>query len=175
MSPTLRCTSTSTGFLVRTLLPWHIFFTHHLAVIFTGGTRSQVIQVWDPRGQKLVYELATGNNAVQGLVWDAPRNTLYAATECTYMDRMGYTNEYKRAQIPVGPEVQDRREVGKGRLTQKVKPWDRKVKERRERYPDGDGEDDEEEEDDEEDEDEDEDEEEEEEERIWKSERASHS
>ncbi|KAL1670643.1 hypothetical protein GGF50DRAFT_41791 [Schizophyllum commune] len=133
-----------------------------IPVIFTGGTRSQVIQVWDPRGQKLVYELATGNNAVQGLVWDAPRNTLYAATECTYMDRMGYTNEYKRAQIPVGPEVQDRREVGKGRLTQKVKPWDRKVKERQGRYPNGDGEDDEEEEDEDEDEDEEEEEEEEE-------------
>ena len=60
-------------------------------VIFTGGThKTQSIKVWDPRAKKLVYELATGNNAVHSLAWDAPRATLYAATECDAMDRMGY-------------------------------------------------------------------------------------
>jgi hypothetical protein len=31
-----------------------------------------------------VYELATGNNAVVSMTWDAAQNALYAATECGY-------------------------------------------------------------------------------------------
>ncbi|KAL1739752.1 hypothetical protein HDZ31DRAFT_22604, partial [Schizophyllum fasciatum] len=137
-----------------------------IPVVFTGGTRSQSIKVWDPRAQKLVYELATGNNEVESLVWDASRSTLYAATECSYMDRMGNTNEYRRAKIPAGPEVQDRRELGKGRLTQKRKPWDknRERKERSGRYNDGEEGDENENEDDDDDDEEEDDEEEEEEE-----------
>ena len=69
-------------------------------VIFTGGThKTQSIKVWDPRAKKLVYELATGNNAVHSLAWDAPRATLYAVTECDAMDRMGYRHDYRQARI----------------------------------------------------------------------------
>lgn len=91
-------------------------------IVLTGGTRSQCIKVWDPRAKKLVYELATGNNSVQSLAWDVKRSTLYAATECMYMDRMGSTHEYRRAKIPAGPEVQDRR-TPLGKLSKKPKPW----------------------------------------------------
>jgi hypothetical protein len=47
-----------------------------------------------------VYELATGNNSVHRIVWDAKRTTLYAVTECVYMDRMGYHHDYRKAKIP---------------------------------------------------------------------------
>ncbi|KAI4528798.1 hypothetical protein K525DRAFT_183160 [Schizophyllum commune Loenen D] len=71
-----------------------------IPVIFTGGThKTQSIKVWDPRAKKLVYELATGNNAVHSLAWDAPRATLYAATECDAMDRMGYRHDYRQARV----------------------------------------------------------------------------
>lgn len=43
--------------------------------------QSENIKVWDPRMTSMVYEIATGNNAVLSLAWDAPRSTLYAATE----------------------------------------------------------------------------------------------
>lgn len=48
----------------------------------------------------MLYELATGNNAVTSLAWDAPRNTLYAGTDCAYVDRLGYNHGYRRAKIP---------------------------------------------------------------------------
>jgi hypothetical protein len=56
--------------------------------------------VWDPRAKAIVYELATGNNSVTSMAWDAPRSTLFAATECMWMDRMGYHHEYRPAKIP---------------------------------------------------------------------------
>jgi len=56
--------------------------------------------MWDPRARAMVYELATGNNGVASLAWDAPRSTLYAATECNYMDRMGNHYDYRPAKIP---------------------------------------------------------------------------
>lgn len=69
-------------------------------VIFTGGLRSEAVKVWDPRASAIMYELATGNNAVISMAWDAPRSTLFAATECSYMDRLGYHHDYRRAKIP---------------------------------------------------------------------------
>ncbi|KAI0719173.1 hypothetical protein C8T65DRAFT_803280 [Cerioporus squamosus] len=71
-----------------------------IPVVFTGGERSQSIKTWDIRARAMVYELATGNNAVRALSWDAKRNALYAATECDYMDRNGYHHGYRRARIP---------------------------------------------------------------------------
>ncbi len=68
--------------------------------MFTGGDRSQSIKAWDIRARAMVYELATGNNAVRALSWDAKRNALYAAAECDYMDRNGYHHGYRRARIP---------------------------------------------------------------------------
>lgn len=71
-------------------------------VLFTGGTSSQQIKMWDVRGHSVVYELATGNNEVTALGWDSGRSRLYAATECSYMDRMGYNHDYRRAKMPKG-------------------------------------------------------------------------
>ncbi|KIJ66736.1 hypothetical protein HYDPIDRAFT_108669 [Hydnomerulius pinastri MD-312] len=70
--------------------------------IFTGSEKAQNIKLWDVRARVPVYELATGNNAVTAMVWDDTCNALYAATECTYMDRMGdtYAADYRRANIP---------------------------------------------------------------------------
>lgn len=56
--------------------------------------------MWDIRAQTAVYELATGNNAVTSMVWDSKRNSLYAATECNYIDRNGIHYEYRKAKIP---------------------------------------------------------------------------
>ncbi|KAJ7161926.1 hypothetical protein C8R43DRAFT_1063191 [Mycena crocata] len=71
-----------------------------IPAVFTGSTRDEVIRLWDVRARKLVYELSTGNNAVRGMAWDEPRNTLYVATNCSYMDRNGYTDDYRRARLP---------------------------------------------------------------------------
>ncbi|OSC97741.1 hypothetical protein PYCCODRAFT_1447858 [Trametes coccinea BRFM310] len=68
--------------------------------VFTGGQRSECIKTWDIRARAIVYELATGNNGVEALAWDGVRNTLYAATECSGMDRLGYTHDYRPAKIP---------------------------------------------------------------------------
>ena len=54
----------------------------------------------------LAYELATGNNSVLSLAWDAPRSTLYAATECEYMDRLGNYHDYRHAKIRYEKEMQ---------------------------------------------------------------------
>ncbi|KAI5898084.1 uncharacterized protein SCHCODRAFT_02744383 [Schizophyllum commune H4-8] len=76
-----------------------------IPVIFTGGAnKTQCIRVWDPRAKKLVYELATGNNSVQSLAWDAPRSTLYAATECNALDRAGIRHGYGRLRMPDGDD-----------------------------------------------------------------------
>ena len=56
--------------------------------------------MWDVRARCTVYELATGNNNVSALAWDSGRSTLYASTECTYIDRMGYNHDYRRARVP---------------------------------------------------------------------------
>ncbi|KAL1738144.1 hypothetical protein HDZ31DRAFT_51440, partial [Schizophyllum fasciatum] len=76
-----------------------------IPVIFTGGAyKTQCIKVWDPRAKKLVYELATGNNVVNGMAWDAPRSTLYAVTECDAQDRVGYRHGYRVARIRDGDD-----------------------------------------------------------------------
>ena len=49
-----------------------------------------------------MYELSSGNNWVRSLAWDAPRATLYAATECFYVDRLGYHHDYRPAKINNG-------------------------------------------------------------------------
>jgi hypothetical protein len=67
--------------------------------IFTGAEKRESIKLWDVRARSAVYELATGNNAVVGMVWDSTRSALYAATECNYMDRLGRHHDYRRAKI----------------------------------------------------------------------------
>ncbi|GBE88277.1 predicted protein [Sparassis crispa] len=68
--------------------------------VFTGGETSQQIKMWDVRARAVVYELGTGNNEVRSMAWDAAHSTLFAATECDYVDRLGYHHEYRRARIP---------------------------------------------------------------------------
>jgi hypothetical protein len=53
--------------------------------------------MWDIRARGSVYKLATGNNVVVDMVWDSERNTLYAATKCKYVDRLGYHHGYRKA------------------------------------------------------------------------------
>lgn len=74
--------------------------THDYATaLFTGGSKTERIQMWDIRARRTVYELATGNNAVASMAWDKHRSTLWAATECEYMDRNGTRHEYRKARI----------------------------------------------------------------------------
>ncbi|KZP24576.1 hypothetical protein FIBSPDRAFT_735589 [Athelia psychrophila] len=68
--------------------------------IFTGSGKTEHITLWDVRAKTACYELATGNNAVHSMVWDSARNTLYAATECRYIDRLGRNYDYRPARIP---------------------------------------------------------------------------
>ncbi|KAF7973198.1 hypothetical protein HWV62_15779 [Athelia sp. TMB] len=68
--------------------------------IFTGTDKTEHITLWDVRTKTACYELATGNNAVRSMAWDANHNTLYAATECNYIDRVGNHHDYRRAKIP---------------------------------------------------------------------------
>ncbi|QRV83116.1 hypothetical protein RhiJN_11132 [Ceratobasidium sp. AG-Ba] len=66
-----------------------------IPTVFTGTGKAEQIKLWDVRARAPVYELSTGNNQVQSLAWDSTRNFLYAATECSYMDRMGYRHDYR--------------------------------------------------------------------------------
>ncbi|KAF9026060.1 hypothetical protein BDZ89DRAFT_49751 [Hymenopellis radicata] len=66
--------------------------------IFGGSVKAEVIKVYDVRGRQMVYELATGNNQVVGLAWDRTRSTLWAATECNYLDP--YRNPYRSVKLP---------------------------------------------------------------------------
>ncbi|KAI0925864.1 hypothetical protein AcW1_008183 [Taiwanofungus camphoratus] len=71
-----------------------------IPTIFSAGQSSQQIKMWDVRARATIYELATGNNAVVSMTWDSRHSTLYAATECEYMDRLGHTHDYRQAKIP---------------------------------------------------------------------------
>jgi hypothetical protein len=68
--------------------------------------------MWDIRARSSVYELATGNNAVVDMVWDSERNTLYAATKCNYVDRLGYHHDYRTAKLPKWQKAAEAREKG---------------------------------------------------------------
>ncbi|KAG8731631.1 hypothetical protein FRC11_003223 [Ceratobasidium sp. 423] len=80
-----------------------------IPIIFTGTRKGEAIKTWDVRAQACVYELSTGNNAVQSLAWDAHNNTLYAATECLYLDRVGTSRGYRKAITPQGQTHDSRR------------------------------------------------------------------
>ncbi|TFY79573.1 hypothetical protein EWM64_g4440 [Hericium alpestre] len=67
--------------------------------IILGGSGSQQVKVWDVRGRVPLYQLSTGNNEVSDLAWDASLQTLFAATECQYMDRMGSYHDYRPAKF----------------------------------------------------------------------------
>ncbi|KAI0649478.1 hypothetical protein C8Q79DRAFT_999240 [Trametes meyenii] len=71
-----------------------------IPTLFTAGFRSHSVKLWDLRAGACVYELSTGNNVVVRMVWDAPRNILYAATKNEYLDAQGRHVDYRRADIP---------------------------------------------------------------------------
>ena len=79
-------------------------FTNDFIALFSGGQKSECVKFWDIRGKKMVYELATGNNIVNSMIWDAKRSTLYAATECDNIDRLGRTYNYRPFHRPTYPE-----------------------------------------------------------------------
>ena len=56
--------------------------------------------LWDIRARKVVYELSTGNTAVEALAWDERNSTLYAATSCPYVGYSGQPFEYRHAKKP---------------------------------------------------------------------------
>ncbi|KAH9935224.1 uncharacterized protein BXZ73DRAFT_76917 [Epithele typhae] len=71
-----------------------------IPTLFTAGTRSHQVKLWDIRAKQCVYELSTGNNDVNGLAWDSATSSLFVATECENMDRMGNRMDYRRARVP---------------------------------------------------------------------------
>ncbi|KAL5637777.1 hypothetical protein ACGC1H_002142 [Rhizoctonia solani] len=71
-----------------------------IPTVFTGTSKSEQIKLWDIRARACVYELSTGNTMVESLSWDAHNNCLYAATQCSYMDRLGNHHDYRYAKIP---------------------------------------------------------------------------
>ncbi|CUA72580.1 hypothetical protein RSOLAG22IIIB_10136 [Rhizoctonia solani] len=65
-----------------------------IPMVFSGSTQKEQIRLFDIRARCCVYELSTGNNAVRSLAWDSTRNALYAATECSHKDWMGFRHNY---------------------------------------------------------------------------------
>ena len=68
--------------------------------IATGGS-DEAVTIWDVRRMCNVndgssakpgalYEMSTGNNTVHELAWNESSLTLFAITDCTYVDRLGY-------------------------------------------------------------------------------------
>lgn len=74
--------------------------------MFTGGSTSQCVKLWDVRNRQCIYELSTGNNVVYSLAWNAENATLYAATECQYVDRMGnyHSDDYRKVHTTADDE-----------------------------------------------------------------------
>ncbi|KAH9856605.1 quinon protein alcohol dehydrogenase-like superfamily [Lenzites betulinus] len=79
-----------------------VVFVHPdgIPTLFTGGDRTQQIKMWDIREQECVYELSTGNNAVSAMAWDDAHASLYVATTCPHVNRLGERAGYRRARIP---------------------------------------------------------------------------
>lgn len=76
------------------------FLTLPFAVLFTGGTRTESIKLWDLRAKKVVYELATGNNGAVSFAWDAQNTILYATTASEYVDILGNHCDYRPYRPP---------------------------------------------------------------------------
>ncbi|KAI0784256.1 hypothetical protein C8Q75DRAFT_810319 [Abortiporus biennis] len=84
-----------------------------IPTVITGGNKTECLQVWDVRAKQLVYDLSTGNNIVQGMAWDTEHTTLYAVTECSYVDWMGGSHGYRDARIPKYMRTPTQGEEGK--------------------------------------------------------------
>ncbi|OCH84734.1 hypothetical protein OBBRIDRAFT_839492 [Obba rivulosa] len=81
-----------------------VIFIHPDGVptVFTAGTHTQQIKMYDIRGRAVLYELGTGNNAVVSMAWDARRSALWAGTRCEYYDRH---YDYRKAKVPKWGEL----------------------------------------------------------------------
>ncbi|KAK9817770.1 hypothetical protein WJX72_001936 [[Myrmecia] bisecta] len=66
---------------------------------FTGGA-DESVKCWDVRAARCLYELATGNNNAEHMLWHGPSRSLLVCTECSHIDRdgfeYGYQMEYDR-------------------------------------------------------------------------------
>ncbi|CDO74500.1 hypothetical protein BN946_scf184979.g55 [Trametes cinnabarina] len=71
-----------------------------IPTLFTGGDRTQQVKMWDIRERECVYELSAGNNSVSAMAWDDAHASLYIATECPYVNKLGERVGYRRARIP---------------------------------------------------------------------------
>lgn len=65
--------------------------------IFASDKTSECITLWDVRAKKAVYDLATGNNQVVGMVWNDKRNELWASTSCPYIEPNGAHPGYSKS------------------------------------------------------------------------------
>ncbi|KDN48380.1 hypothetical protein RSAG8_02972, partial [Rhizoctonia solani AG-8 WAC10335] len=74
-------------------------FPDGIPIVFTGTNHREKIKVWDVRAKACIYELATGNNQVKSLSWDAESNSLFAYTSCGYKDK-SRSYQYRQADIP---------------------------------------------------------------------------
>ena len=68
-------------------------------------TAREAIKVWDVRARSIIYEIATGNDEVQSMVWDGERDVLYASVSCPNKSRMGYFEDYRKAKIPAQHQI----------------------------------------------------------------------
>ncbi|KAK4705678.1 hypothetical protein P7C70_g521, partial [Phenoliferia sp. Uapishka_3] len=76
-----------------------------LPFVFAGGTRTEQISAYDARlPGKPFYSLATGNNAVRSMAWQASTNSLWAATEWMWADGSGaHHGGYRRPENVKAP------------------------------------------------------------------------
>ncbi|TEB34473.1 hypothetical protein FA13DRAFT_1788903 [Coprinellus micaceus] len=65
--------------------------------IFASDKSSECITPWDPRANKAVDDLATGNKEVVGMVWNDRRNDLWASTKCPYISPRGTHHGYDKS------------------------------------------------------------------------------
>ncbi|KAJ6571575.1 hypothetical protein B0H19DRAFT_1130380 [Mycena capillaripes] len=70
-----------------------------IPLLFMSSSSEEVVKLFDVRTRKTIYELATGNNEVKGIAWDASRNVLYVSAFCGHQDRYGNTWKYRPAEL----------------------------------------------------------------------------
>ena len=99
-----------------------------MQVIFTGGQKTESVKLWDPRNKRVMYELATGNNSVTSIAWNARDTTLYAATECDYLDRLGSYHGYRPAKPLNHDKKDDEKPKEEKKAAKRPVPKSRKAK-----------------------------------------------
>eukprot|EP01083_Nonionella_stella_P230394 814472_1 len=90
-----------------------------------SGGNDECVTVWDIRNVNAkrngaLYEISTGNNNVDGIVWHESSNSLFAMTDCLYIDRFGrkyYGTNHELTDDYDDDEVNDWPERAKHRKT----------------------------------------------------------